>query len=265
MTIEIESGATDTGKPLILYQNIFEDGTVVVSSETTDGYGANAIEDTTFDFWTGAGATANITVDYSEDVECDCFGVAAHTLGTDGASIRVLGSDDDVTYDNVSSLISPITDDTILVIFPSTTYRYWRISVTSGPSSIGVLKLGKRLVIDGGVISGYISVNHGVKVELLNSTSTGGQFLGNRIKRVGAETTIDFGLIDRDFVDSSMAAFEAHYNSGRTFFYAGNPTFLTDDFGYCWRPEKGSELRPRYEEGGELMSVSMDVMAYVEQ
>lgn len=264
MTIEIESGATDTGKPLLLYQNVFEDGTVTVSSETADGEGANALEDTTFDFWTASTTAAFISVDYGSSVECDCLGVAAHNLGSLGASIKVRNSVDGVTFADVTSTYSPLTDDTLVVIFPAESSRYWRVTVGDGPASIGVLKLGKRLVIDGGVISGHVSIDHGAKVELLNSTSIGGQFLGNRIKRVGASTSIDFGLLDRDFVDNQMRMFEYHYNSGRTFFFAGNPAFMPENVGYCWRPENANELRPSYEEGGELMSVSMDVSAYVE-
>lgn len=263
MTVEIEVGAAHTGKPLLLYDSVFENGTVTVSSETPDGEGANALEDTTFDFWTPADATASITVDCGSAVECDCLGVAAHTLGTEGASIQVRGSSDGSAWVTISS-VSPMVDDTIVSIFPAVSYRYWQVQVTGGPASIGVVKLGKRLIIDGGVISGHVSIDHGAKVELLNSTSIGGQFLGNRIKRVGAETSIDFGLLDRDFVDNVMAAFEAHYNSGRTFFFSAHPTFMPENIGYCWRPERGGELSPTYEEGGELMSVSMDVSAYVD-
>jgi hypothetical protein len=265
MTMEIKSGATDTDKPMLLYSNLFEDGTITVSSETSDGQGANAIEDTTFDFWTPAVASASITVDRGFSAGADCLCIAAHDMATQGANFTLQTSTDGVTYTAIGVFLSPLTDDTIIVLFPLTFSRYWRFNIFNGPASIGVIKLGRRLVIDGGVISGHLSINHGKKIELLNSTSIGGQFLGNRIKRIGAETTIDFGLLERDFVDNDMAVFEDHYNSGRTFFYAGNPDFMPEDMGYCWRPERGGELSPTYEEGGVLMSVSMDVSAYVEQ
>lgn len=264
MTIQIETGATDRKKPLILYQNIFETGTVTVSSETSDGDGANALEDTTFDFWTAGDASASISVDYGSAVECDCFAIAAHTLGTVGATVSVSSSDDGVTYSSALAEVTPTDDETIIAVFFPVTARYWRISITDGPSSIGVLKLGRHLLIDGGVINGHVSIAHAKKIELLNSTSIGGQYLGNRIKRIGANTTIDFGFLDSDFVDTTMREFEDHYNSGRTFFFAANPAFMPDNIGYCWRPEGAGELRPSYEEGGELMSVSMEVSAYVE-
>jgi hypothetical protein len=139
------------------------------------------------------------------------------------------------------------------------------VLITDEVASFGVIKLGKRLVIPGGVLSGHVGINHANRVDLLNNTSIRGQFLGNRIIRLGAETNINFGLVERSFVDNDMLMFESHYNSGRTFFYAGSPLNYPEDYGYCWRPEGGSELRPSYEEGGDLMQLDMDVSVYVEQ
>lgn len=262
MTIQIETGAADTNVATMLYQNVFEDGTVTVSSETTDGAGLNSVEDTTFDFWTPAGVPANLDIDYGDDVECDCLGIAAHTAGTDGATIEVQYSDDDVIY-TTAATIDPLTDDTIMVIFPAVSARYWRVRVTSAVCSIGVVKLGKRLVMPCGVLTGGVPVNHSEIVELMTNTSVRGQYLGTRIKRVGAEINPNFGLIDADFVDNYMSVFEAHFNSGRTFFYAGSPSEWPNDYGYGWR--NGGELRPSTEEGGTMYSVSMGMGLYVEQ
>lgn len=261
MSVLIEPGSAETKNATVLYESVFESGTVTVSSETSDGAGLNAVEDTTFDFWTGGAATSRITVDYGSDVECDAFGVAAHTIGTDGATIAVEYSDDDMSYTEAAS-VTPTDDDTIFIVFPVTSARYWRVSVTDGPASIGVMKLGKRLIFPCGVLSGYTPINHAHRIELLTNMSVSGQFLGTRIKRVGADTGIDFGMIETDFVDTHMRGFEDHFNSGRTFFYAGAPDDWPDDYGYCWRSR--DEIRPSLDEGGVLSSVSMDVSVYVE-
>lgn len=264
MSVIIDSGSTDTNLPMLLYYSIFEDGDVTVSSETADGAGANALEDTTFDFWTPATFPAQITVDYGSAVECDCVGIAAHDAGTNGSTYVVQSSDDGSAWTTRFSL-APLTNDTVLGIFPAISARYWRVRCSTAISSTGVIKLGKRLIIPGGVLSGHVSVNHSHKIELLNNTSIKGQFLGNRILRIGAETEINFGLLETSFVDNDMAVFEAHYNSGRTFFYAGSPLSYPEDYGYCWRPEGADELRPSYQEGGTLMQVDMAVSVYVDQ
>lgn len=264
MTIEIEAGTVAQDKPSILWDNIFERGTVTASSTAVDGDAANAYaEDTTFDFWTPDTNFGVITVDMGSDVECDCLGVAAHTLGTVGTEITVESSDNGSDW-VIRGRVTPITDDTLMLFFPIVSARYWRVYMDDTIASIGVIKLGKRLIIPTGVLSGHTAINHAQEVELLNNMSVKGQFLGNRIVKLGAETSINFGMIEADFVDNDMAAFEAHYNEGRSFFYAGSPRKFPKDVGYCWRQDRAGTLRPNYQEGGELMQVELQVAAYVE-
>lgn len=262
MSVQIVSGAENTGNANILYENIFEDGTLTVSSAAADGAGANAVEDTTFDFWTPTSVPATFNVDYGSAVECDCVGIAAHNAGMNGSSIQVLSSSDDITY-TLRASTTPLTDDTIMIMFPAVTARYWRVAVTAAVCSIGVIKLGKKLEFPSGVLTSHTAINHASRVELLTNQSIKGQYLGTRIKRVGADASVNFGLVDVDFMENDMAVFEAHYNSGRTFFYSSSASDHPDDYGYCWRA--GSELRPSYEEGGTLAQVDMDLSVYVEQ
>lgn len=261
MSVTIIQGSSEVKNATILYENILETGTVTVSSETSDGAGTNAIEDTTFDFWTGGAASSNIKVDMGSAVECDCIGVAAHTIGTEAATLTVAFSTDDISYTDVAE-VSPTDDNTIMIIFPMQNARYWRVTVSDGPASCGVIKIGKRVVFPSGALSGHIAINHSQKVELLaQNISQSGQYLGTRIKRIGASASVNFGLVSVDFVENDLSDFEYHFNSGRTFFYAGSPSEWPNDYGYCWR--RRGELRPSYEEGGSLAQVDMEVEAYV--
>lgn len=261
MTVTIEPGASDTSTTTFLYDNIYLDGTVTVSSETPDGFGANALGDETFDFWTPDVAPANIAVDYGSGVECDCAGIAAHNAGTLGATILVQSSTDNIAW-TTRSTIAPLTDETIFTIFPAVTAQYWRVVIQDVVCSIGVIKLGKRLVMPNAALSGHVGANHANRIELMASKSVKGQFMKSRIIRQGAEFSIALGLIDTSFVDNQMGVFEAHFNEGNTFFYAGSPSQYPDDYGYCRR--MGSEFNPSYEEGGNLMSVEFEVDCYVE-
>lgn len=264
MSIDIQPGATYNNMPFVMHDSIFETGTVTFSSEDVDGFALNAVGDATNDFWTPTAVPSWIAVDYGVDVECDCAGVIAHTLGTTGATVAIQSSDDGISWVSRAT-ITPTTDETIVTVFPLVLARYWRVYVTGFIASIGVIKLGKRVVFPSGVLSGHIGINHAQVVELLTNETMGGQFIGNRINRVGAAVSIDFGLIERDFVETDLAGFETHYNSGRTFLFASCPLEYPDDYGYCWRSGNDGELRPSYEEGGELMSFSMGVGVYVEQ
>jgi hypothetical protein len=264
MTITIASGTIAPDKPAILWNNVFNDGTVTVSSETADGAGANALEETTFDFWIPSAVLASISVDLGSARICDAAGIAAHTIGSTGASVEVQSSDNGATW-VTRAASTPSDNETILILFPAVSARYWRILLTGAVAAIGVVKLGRRLIIPTGVLSGHVGLHHAREIELLTNQSIKGQFLGNRIIKMGAETDINFGLMDVEFVENDMAEFERHYNEGGTFFYAGSPSRLPKDVGYCWRQERAGSMRPSYDEGSTLMNVSIQVAAYVDQ
>lgn len=263
MTVKINPLTPDSGKPLLLYDSVFESGTVTVSSETTDGAGLNAIEDTTFDEWLASSATAYLSVDYGSDVFVDCIGVAAHDLFTQSATISVEYSNNNVDWTSIWT-VTPSDNSTIIGIFTLTKARYWRVAVTSGPASIGVIRLGRRLVIPTGVLSGHVGINHAKRVDVLSNMSLTGQFIGTKVVRRGADATIDFGLLETDYVDSDVSDFESHYNDGRPFFYAGSLSKYPNDIGFCKRPSGASEIRPSYEENGLMMPVAFDVEVYID-
>ena len=262
MTIVIAANTPSTEKPTLLIENILTEGDLTVSSETSDGAGLNALSDTTFDFWTPSATNARLDVDMGEAVTCDAVGIAAHTLGTDGASFRVRSSNTGFTDLTTRIDHSPLTDDTIIGLFQSVSARYWRFQIYNGPASIGVVKIGKRVIVPTGVLLGHVGANHGERIELLSNDSINGQFLGTRVIRRSAEINIDFGLVSKEFVENDLAMFEYNYNQGRTFFYAGSPANLPNDIGYCKRPSASQELRPNYE-GGDLMQLDFEAQVYV--
>lgn len=262
MSIQVETGASNSDNPKLLFDNILERGTVTFTTQAADGQGLNALEDSTFDFWTPTALNGIMELDYGSAVSADCIGIAAHTAGTNGSVVFVRSSSDAITWSDPLITFDPLTDETLMGVFPEVTARYWRVVISDAICSLGVVKLGKAITIPTGVISGHIGISHSKRVDLLTNISAGGQYLRTRVKRIGAEASINFGLLETDFVENTMATFEEHYNSGRTFFYAGAPVTFPNDYGYCWR--SGSEMRPGYQEGGTLMNVELDVSVYVE-
>lgn len=262
MTMIIETGALNTTGASLLYNNILANGTLTASTVATDGAAANAVDEATWDFWTPTAVPAWLRVDYGSAVECDGAGIAAHTLASVGATVNIQSSTDNAAWTTRATAV-PLTNEAIFFCFPPVTARYWRVYVTGAVASIGVAFIGKRLAFPSGVLSGHIAINNAVRVTLLNSTSVSGQLIKNRIVRRGAETTINFGLVETSFADGLFAAFKVWYNEGGTFFYAGSPSRWPNDMGYCWRPEGAGEITPSYTEGGTLSELSMEVSAYV--
>jgi len=268
MTLQIEAGTSDeydqnNRKPMVLWRNRMQLGTITASSETADGAAENAIDDLTWDFWTPNALAATFAVVISSPAELDCAAIVAHTLGTNGNTVQVQYWDG-AAWETVSTIV-PDDDSPILAIWEPVESDEWRFRISGGTEpNIGVLMLGERLIFPTGILEGYVALHHAKRYDLMNSTSIGGQFLGNRVNRVGAETTVTFGMIERSWVDGAMRNFETHYNEGKPFYYAGSPSDMEKDHGYCWRPQGGGELRPAFIEGDYWAEMTMDLASYVE-
>jgi hypothetical protein len=122
--------------------------------------------------------------------------------------------------------------------------------------------LGEKLAFEYGV-EDMVSFRHGQKIEVMGGNSIGGQFLGQKIRRKGGNTSLSFPWLSSDWVDDEMAAFEAHYNEGKPFAMALRPDYNAKELAYCWRPDGGSELRPQYQQNGRSASMNMQVDYYV--
>jgi hypothetical protein len=261
MTIAIASGTPSLEKPTLLTENLFEQGTVTSAFANPGFPSANALTDETFDFWVANVSPNAITVDMGVATPASAVGIAAHTLGTSGTQVLVRSSADNSIY--VTRLtINPADNSTIFGVFPEVSARYWRVVFQNAPITLGVLKLGKRVIVPSGVALGHVSVNHGQRIELLSNDSMNGQFLGTRIERRSGDISLDMGLVPRDFIEGDFADFETRYNEGRSFFYCGSPLNLPLDTGYCKRPMGGGEVRPSHV-GGDLMQLQFGAQVYV--
>lgn len=244
--------------PIILHENQLARGALSWSSQTADGFAANALGPQTYDYWTPAALPAWIQTTLPQAVECNSVAVVAHNLGSKGCTVIVEHQDGAAWVENMRH--TPSDDSTILMLWNGAIAASWRIRVT-GPSapSIGVAMIGKRTTIRAGLLAGYTALPHARRVDLLGGDSMGGQFLGTRIKRQGAETTIDFGDVPRTLVDDQLAGFRQHFNAGLPFIWASDPRGDPLDAGYCWR--SNGELRAVYGED-DWASLSFDIEAF---
>tara|TARA_R110000851_G_scaffold200201_7_gene351351 strand:- start:358 stop:1128 length:771 start_codon:yes stop_codon:yes gene_type:complete len=254
MTMIIQDGAYDINKPCVLYENVFLTGTLTASS----GTGEDAISGTTWDFWTGAGAST-LEIDIGVSTEVDCLFIDAHNLATVSSNLT-FDKWDGAAWVNVET-ITPTSDVAIMLVMPNLSATKYRIGATG--ASIGVVMLGKRLVFPQGVDQSHTSIQHARVYELLGGNSLGGQFTGQKVIRKSADVGVTFPLLDAAWVDSDMSDFELHYNTGQPFAFAARPKDFPDDFGYCQRPDNAGELRPRYYEGGMYEEFTMSIGVYV--
>lgn len=262
--IQIEHSAFGIEESAVAYRNVLTEGTLSWSSQTADGAAANALGPQTYDFWTPASLPAMLTVTLAEAVDCDCAAIIAHTLGSSGATVQVQarnGTDPWVTF----STVTPADDRDIFVLFADlagTAYDQWRIRITGSTApAVGIAWIGPRLIIPDGVQAGYVPLNLALSVELMPNITRGGQFLGNRVQKVGASTSLSLARQHRHWVQEDAAPFIAHYNAGKPFLWLSCPELLPDDAHYVWRA--GDTLSASYGAGSLWADMSMEVAAYV--
>lgn len=172
------AGTINLKYPRFCYETITR-GATITASGTASGFFAQALANSlTREFWKADSLPGTVTVTNGAGAPMNYCGIAAHTLGTDSATVTLQYSDDDSTYVDVDS-VSPSDDNPILFLFPMNNAVYWRLSITGTDApSIGVWYIGKTLVAERGVYQGYDPIELSRKTILRPQMSESGQWIG---------------------------------------------------------------------------------------
>lgn len=263
MAVYIERTEVNADKaPHFLWDNVFLNGTVTASSEATNGEVENALEDSTWDYWTPTSSTGSINLSLASSATVSALAIASHNLGSNNATISL---DDSSGTPTQLFSISPADDRTIIVLFDSTTSDDFTFYIDSADAacSIGNIFLGDPLVLTNGILPGYTPLWMADNIELLESMSVSGQFFQNRIIKRSAQTRLNLNILERATVEGDdFQNFRSHYNDGKTFFFAAGPSVFEDDVSYC-RRLSGSEMRPSFQQNGIFYNVDLGLEAFV--
>jgi hypothetical protein len=263
MTVLIRTGAVNTDAINVLHTNIFDTAAITYSTQSTGYNAANITDDATWNGWKPTSVAAWVKADYGSAVTCDMLGISSHDMFTVGASFSLEYSTNNSTWTTASASYTPTSNEDIIVCFQSASARYWRINITGAIAFIGVAKLSAKLAFNNAPVDGHVALHHARKYEMLSNESVAGQYLNNRVARIGAETSVNVGSVDRDWAETTLSEFETNYNTGRTFFYCGSPLSTPKDMGYCKRPSGSGEMAITWVEGEVLSDVSFGVASYV--
>lgn len=264
MPIHIEPAAKFTDSSAASFQNVMAIGTLSWSSQTPDGFAANALGPQTYDAWVPASMPATLSVLLNSAHECDCAAIIAHTIGSSGATLYVESSLDGTTWVQ-QSMLTPDNDDDIVILFADSggeKYPRWRIRMTgSTPPAIGIAWIGKRLIFPFGVQASHTPISHSLDVQLSTSQSITGQYIGSYIERKGGGANIVLAPQERAWVQSDAVPFIEHYNDGNPFIWMSCPALIPEDGHYAWR--SGPTLASSFGPGSMWVDMSMQVNAYV--
>lgn len=240
--------------PVVLMTSVLSDK--VSSSATSALAGShqdNLLTDTTFDQWIFGDGNQYCYFEFLTGKTINCIGIANHNMGKIEAILAIYSLDNLLFYGAITS------DDPILITIPETTSLRYLVNVqvpVGKQGYISVVKMGQRITIPTTIAPPYVPINRARRVELLNSVSMGNNFLGNSSYPKGRETDVTFNNLAKSFIDGAFAEFAKHYDNGRAFFFAGSPSLMPLDVGYCWRREGAGELRSE-NTGGDWVNLKM--------
>lgn len=197
------------------------------ASTEAEGYPAIAARnDNTFEYWRPTAVPAWWRVDLGSATAVNYVGIAAHNLGTVGASIKVQYSSNDSSWSDASAATAdePADDGEILFLFPVQTARYWRIYVDGVIPTVGVVYLGTILAMQRGIYAGHTPITLARQTVMRPSVSERGQLLGRTIIRSGLQASAEWDNITADWYRTYFDPFVA---SARQY-----PFFM------AWRPSE---------------------------
>ena len=251
--------ALDQNNPHIAYQTWVRDrapAAITVSTETAQGPKDAPLRPDTHEFWQADVLPATWVIDLGAAKDVDYVGIAGHTIGSSGATVKVEHSPDNIVWTDFASDLAPVTDAPILFLDVSLSRRYWRITLTGvgDPPKIAVIYIGEVLVVQRSIYGGHSPAVLSRDTTLYQNMSDGGQFLGQYVKRRGVNGRVSLRHLKAGWY---RANFDPFVKAAREFpfFFAWRPVDWPLEVAYGWAD---ADIRPSNMGIRDLMQVNFD-------
>lgn len=224
-------------KPILLYDNILEDG-VLSASGTAAGYAiANITDLRTHTFWKDASfaGARNIIMSGSAASShyADCCGIAGHNLSGNATGIETYYSTNGTTWTSAGGTTKISSEPIFFKLTTIHAERYWKIALlgcTTTPK-IAVAVLGTYLEFPRPPLVGFSPFERAIKSKWARSNE--GILLGNSIKYWPQEITPRWNYLPTSFFinssgeDAGFALFwKNHGRHLKPFFFAPDPDLI---------------------------------------
>ena len=239
-------------------QNLLKTATIT-AAYSGDFYPQNAIDDVTYDFWRPDEGGESITYEAVFDAayEIDYFGIAAHDLGTQGASVA-LEYHNGVTWVSLVAETEILDDNTVMVLFSKTfTNRIRFIFQSPTVFSIGVLYIGKAFAFERPFFLGHRPLVLNRTTAIDSKITEKGLDVGRYIIKKGATTKIAVKNQTPTFIRNVFLPLMLEMRT-RGFFFAWRPDTYPTDIAFCWSREN---VKPKNNGRLEYMDLDFTVKA----
>ena len=237
-TAYVLSAAPDSNNPHIAWQTWVRGllaPAITVSSEVASGPKDAVLRPDTFEYWEASALPATLTLDFGSAKDVDYIGIAAHTIGTNAATLKVEHSPDNAAWTQFASDLAPVTDAPIMLLDASISRRYWRVTLTGAGNvpRLAVLQIGKVLLVQRAIYAGHSPAVLARDTKLQQNMSDTGQFLGQYIRRQGVNGRISLKNLKAGWY---RANFDLFVKSARQFpfFIAWRPVDYPLEVAYGW-------------------------------
>lgn len=237
------------------HQTFTRTGGSATASTSATGYPASApLNPLTYEFWRPTAMPATWTFDAGLTVSVNYIGIAAHTFKTNGCTVTIQGSANNSTWVTIDSL-TPSDNSPIMFLFPPTSYRYWRLSISGSVCSVGVVYIGTTLDMIRPCYGGLTPISLSRDSVIRPNRSEGGQWLGRTVIRSGSSMKVGYTNLTNSWVRTSFKNF---INDAvlYPFFFGWRPDNYRDDVGYV---SVNDDIKPSNMGRNSLMQVSFDM------
>ena len=130
----------------------------------------------------------------------------------------------------------PADQDAFWMSFDPVSASAWRILVENytPPAYVAVCAIGIALDLERGLFVGHDPITENERTVSVDNLSESGQFLGRKLIRMGAQSSIDPGNISADWARDHWRPFRKHAQK-YPFFWQWNPKHHDDEVALCWQ------------------------------
>lgn len=181
-----------------------------------------------------SGIVIDVAINSVEDV--DYLAIARHNLATETVFSTVYGSiDGGVTWTElVQEVLLPNNAPTIFRFEPQAlTHIRLALEGGAGTPEIGVMYVGKLLVLQRRIYVGHTPIPYGRSQQVVNGKSEGGDFLGRIITSEQVATVADLQNMTPSWYREKMDPF-IEASKDTPFFFAWRPQDYPYEVGFAW-------------------------------
>jgi len=227
--------------PLIGYRTVTGAATVTATSAVDAQPITLALNKSTAEKWKASSvADQTIEVEPGSAVTLDYVGIAAHNLGTAGATVRVEGATevdayDDPDYFDLDVDIMPADDCAILLRFEKQEYIAIRVLIedASAAPEIGILYVGELLPMQRNLYVGHTPANLALNTTIAAGVSEGGSFLGQIEARRTLRTNVQIDNVTPSWYRTTFRPFTLVART-TPFFWAWRPSSYPNEVVFGW-------------------------------